>query len=240
MNNITIEKIDIPIKEDNISLKGSIYYSPNTPSKAPFIINSPAFRESRDSNFVKFYNEGFSDAGYYVLTYDHRAHGETAHQTGSNWLKYIPKIFSDLQKVITWIFESQKQRLLNDNIILFGRSIGGAIMLTYGYLDARAKIIFALCTRYDYSTVPNFTFSPENVKLMSPKYYLKNLPSNNDRIFIAHCKDDEVIPFDNFIKIKNHLYLNDTNTLEFEIGGHSFKGHRDEILSYALKVLKKL
>ncbi len=240
MNDITIEKVDIPIKEDNILLKGSIYYSNNTPEKAPFIINCPAFREDRESKFVKFYSEGFSKAGCYVLTYDYRAHGETASQTGSNWLKYVPQIFSDLQKVITWVFESQKHHLLNEIVALFGRSIGGAIILTYGYIDARVKILFGLCARYDYATVPNVSFSPENVKIMSPKYYLKALPSNNERIFIAHCKDDDVIPFENFIKIKNQLGLNANNALEFESGGHSFRGHREEILSYALKVLKRL
>lgn len=240
MNNITIENVDIPILEDNINLKSSIYFSSETPTKAPFIINLPAFRENRDSKFVKFYSESFSNEGYYVLTYDHRAHGETAKQTGSNWLKYIPQIFSDLQKVISWIISSQKKRLLDEKIVLFGRSIGGAIILTYGYNDIRAKLLIALCTRYDYSTVRNVTFAPELVKIMSPKYYIHNTPLNSERIFIAHCKDDEVIPFDNLPQIKNHLGLNESNVLVFEEGGHSFRGHREELLSHALNFLKRL
>jgi dienelactone hydrolase len=240
MESIIEEKIDIPLPNEELNLKGSIYYSFKSPKKAPFVINCPAFLEHRDSKFVKGFTERFAKAGYYVLVYDHRAHGETAKQSGSNWLKYIPEIFSDIQKVISWIFRFQKNRLLNDCIFLFGRSIGGAIVLTSGYKDKRVRKIIANCARFDYATVERFRFSEENVKIMSPKYSLKKSESNNDRILISHCKDDDVIPFFNLNQIKNQLGLSDENTLEFETGGHSFKGHREELFLKILDFLKKI
>jgi len=239
MNEIKVEKIDIPVDIDNIYLKGSIYFTSNTPLKAPYLINLAGLLDHRDSYFVKFYTEKFVKAGYYVLSYDYRAHGETRKQTGSRWDKMVLKIFSDLHVVLDWLIENQSQRLLDNKIALFGRSLGGAIILTRGFLDKRARMLIALCTRYDYQTT-SVSF-PENViKEISPKYFLKKEAENNNRILIAHSRDDERIPFENVYSIKESLGLNDGNTLIYETGGHSFKGHRDELFEHVLDFLKRL
>ena len=239
MENIQIENIDIPIKSDNINLKGSIYYSSNTPLKAPWIINLAGMRDHRESYFVKLFSEKFANAGYYVLAYDYRGHGETAKQTGKNVLKMMAKIFSDLNEVITWIIGTQSERLLENKIGLFGRSWGGAIILTRGFIDQRVKILIALCTRYDYDTVGSIKFPEEVVKNVSPKYFLKKNSQNSKRILIAHCRDDPRIPFENLIQIKHQLGLPDENVLIYDSGGHSFKGYREDIFEKALQFLKK-
>lgn len=239
MVDIKIEYIDIPIKLGNINLKGSIYFSSNTPSKAPWIINCPGLPEHRESYFVKFYSNKFAEAGYYVLSYDYRGMGETAKQTGQRWDKMLLNIFSDISKVITWIIENQIDRLLDSKIVLFGRSIGGAIILTHGFIDERAKILIPLCTRYDYSKY-KLKFPEEIVKQISPKYFLRKDPLNNERILTAHCKDDEIIPFDNLLHIKERLGLSNENVIIYNKGGHSFKGHREEIFKKSMEFLKKL
>ncbi len=110
MEVLKIENVDIPIQSDGIILKASIYSTKNTPAKAPWIINLPGLWDHRESVFVKFFTERFANAGYYVLSYDYRAHGETAQQTGKNWEKYIKEIFSDVHIVISWVLENQKER----------------------------------------------------------------------------------------------------------------------------------
>lgn len=239
MKNLQIENIDIPIISDNINLKGSIYFTSKTTLKAPWIVNLAGMRDHRESYFVKFYSEKFANAGYYVLAYDYRGHGETAEQTGKNVLKMMEKIFSDLDEVITWIIETQSERLLENKIGLFGRSWGGAIILTRGFIDLRVKILIALCTRYDYHTVGNIKFPEEVVKKVSPKYFLKKDPQNSERILIAHCRDDPRIPFDNLIQIKHQLGLPDENVLVYNSGGHSFKGYREDLFEKALQFLNK-
>lgn len=239
MENLIVENIDIPVKLDNIHLKASIYFTAKTPSRAPFIINLAGLLDHRESYFVKYYTDKFANAGYYVFSYDYRAHGETKKQTGSRWDKMVLKIFEDIHVVIDWIIESQSKRLLDKKIALFGRSIGGAIILTHGYKEERAKKLIALCTRYDYHTT-KITFPEEIIKKVSPKYYIKNIPSNNERILIAHCKDDNRIPFENVNQIKEQLNLKEENVLVFESGGHSFKGHRDELFERSLEFLKKI
>lgn len=238
MQDILIENIDIPVDSGNINLKGSIYYTSDTPSKAPFIIILGGLWDHRETPFVKTYTEKFAKAGYYTLSYDFRAHGETKKQTGSIWYKMILQIFSDLHLVIDWIIENQFNRLLEEKIFLFGRSMGGAIILTNGYIDNRTKKLIALCTRYDYHTT-TIKFQEEIIKKISPKYFLTRDPSNK-RILISHCRDDERMPIVNFYQIKEKLGLNDENAIEFDTGGHSFKGHREEIFKYSLNFLKKL
>jgi esterase/lipase len=240
MADIIVEDVDIPVELDNIKLKGSIYYTSSTPPKAPWIIVIAGMLYHRGTKFVQFYARGFADAGYYVLSYDYRGHGESKKETGRfNYVKTTPKIFSDIHEVVSWILNTQSERLLNDKIALFGRSYGGALILTNGFIDERIKILIALCTRYDYSTI-TLKISQDLREKMSPKYFLKKDLSNNDRILIAHSRDDEQIPFENVTQIKNHLGLSEENVMIFDEGGHSFDGHREEIFERAIKFLKKL
>ena len=242
MEDLKIENVDIPIKTDGIILKGSIYFSSNTPLKAPWIINLPGYPEDRESYFVRYYSDKFARAGYYVLSYDYRGLGKTIIKIGKRKVRtfnVLPQVFSDICEVLGWILDNQTNRLLNNEIILFGRSFGGAIILTHGYVDVRAKILIPLCTRYSYESIGPIKFSEEDYKQISPKFFLKKDPSNNKRILIAHCKDDDRIPFENVKHIKEHLRLKDENVIVYETGGHSFKGHRDDIFDRATDFIKR-
>lgn len=233
------ENIDIPVEIENINLKGTIYYSKNTQLKAPFIINMAGFGDHRESYFVKLFSKKFANAGYYVLTFDYRAHGETALQTKKNISKLMQKIFADIEIVITWVLEKQKERLLEEDIILFGRSIGGAIILTQGYIDERAKLLIAACTRFDYHTVPSIKFSEEDIEYISPKYYLKEDSRNNERILIAHCRNDDIIPFTNLSQIQEQLGLNTENVIIYEMGKHAFSGYRHDLFKRSIEFINK-
>ena len=239
MENITIENVDIPIKSDNINLKGSIYFSSKTPPKGKWIINLPGAGDTRESYFSKVFSEKFALAGFYVLSYDYRAHGETAKQTGKNIFKHTPAIFTDIKEVISWILSTQSERLLEDKIALFGRSFGGAIILTQGFLDKRAKILIALCTRYDYHSL-KIKYPEDIIQKISPIYFLKNDPQNNERILIAHCENDDQIPFNNIFQIKEHLGLDDENVITYEGGSHAFRDHREQLFERVLEFLKRL
>jgi len=239
MTELIIEEINIPVKSDNITLKGSLYYASNTTSKAPFIVILPGFLEHRKNGFVKFFSAKFAGAGYYVLSYDYRAHGETKIKHGHRWNKIFPLIFSDIHIVLEWILESQSKYLLEDRIVLFGRSLGGAIVLSHGFIDERAKILIALSPRYDYHTT-QIKFQEEVIRKISPIFFLKKYPLNNHRILIAHCKNDLRIPFENVLQIRDQLGLRDENVLIYDKGGHSFKGHRDQLFNQITEFLKKL
>lgn len=237
------ENIEIPIKSDNIKLKGSIYYTSTTPLKAQWIIILAGFLAHRGSKFVKAFSDKFIRAGYYVLAYDYRGHGESIKDANKfDLYKITPKIFSDIHEIISWVLKNQSHRLIEEKIILFGRSYGGAIILTHGFIDQRVKALIALCARYDYMTVQlkiSDDLKEAVSKKISPKFFLKKDPSNNKRILLAHCKDDDRIPFENVLQIKQHLGLKDENVLIYDKGGHSFEGHRDELFKSVIEFLKK-
>ena len=235
-----IENFEIPILKDNISLKASIYHSSNTPEQAPFVINISGMGNNRNSPFVLYFSKKFALAGYYVLSYDHRGH-QNINNIDKNLIESnISKIFMDLHHVISWITIDQKKRLLNDDIILFGRSLGGAIILTRGFIDKRARILIALCTRYDYQRYSRIKFSEEIIKEISPKYFLKSNPTNNRRILISHCIDDDIIPYENVILLKNHLNISDKNVITYKTGKHSFDNHKEDLFRNCLKFIKKI
>jgi predicted esterase len=230
---IQVENIDIPIEESGINLKASIYTTEKTPERAPFIVNVAGLNQHRASYLEKFFSEQFASRGFYVLGYDHRAHGETKKQTGSSWLKQMKEIFNDINRVISWILNTQTDRLLDDKIALFGRSLGGAMILTHGYDDERVFKLIALATRYDYHTT-TVKFPEDVILKVSPRYVRVKEKNNDSRILVFHCKDDKFIPFENLNQIKEHFGLNDKNVYEYDTGGHSFKGHREEIIQIAV------
>ena len=244
MIDIITEHVDIPV--DNINLKSTIYFTSDTALKAPWIVNLAGFMNHRESYLVKYFTERFANAGYYVLSYDYRGHGETKEETGVRWYEMMPQIVSDIHIVLEWIINNQGNRLLDEKVALFGRSLGGAITLSHGFIDERAKLLIALSTRYDYRTIRGRYPSVEEyegeeiINKISPKSFLKKDPLNNERIMIAHCRDDDTVPFDNLHHIKEHLGLNDENVVVFDTGGHTFSGHREEIFNYSLEFLKKL
>jgi esterase/lipase len=235
------EDVDIPLPDDNFNLKATIFTPTTSIHENEWFIIFPGLLEHRKSYLTTFFSEKFAQAGYNILTYDYRAHGETAKQTGRNWLKMLPNIFSDSHEVINWLKKRQNiQNPQNDIIInLFGRSLGGAIILTRGFIEKRVSKLVALCTRYDYHSVSKIRFPEQTIKKISPLNFLKKDPQNNERILLAHCKDDEQIPFENILLIKDHLELSRENCLIFEKGGHSFRGHRDEIIKKTLKFLNE-
>ncbi len=239
MDDIIVKNIDILVESGTINLKGSYYFNEKTPDRAPWTIVCTGLWAHRGSYFPRFFIEKFVNMGHYVACYDHRAHGETARQTGKNWIKLLPKIFEDIHEVINWILKNQSERLLDSEILLFGRSFSGALIMSQGYIDERAKKIIALCTRYDYRTI-KAKFPEKSIDFMSCKNYIKNDPFNNERIFLAHCRDDREIEFFNLLLIKEHLGLSDENVVVFETGGHSFKGHRNDLFNNIKRFLKKL
>ncbi|TFF90226.1 MAG: hypothetical protein EU548_04095 [Promethearchaeota archaeon] len=238
MENLIENEVDITLPNEDFTLKGSFYKISQKKYPKPLLINLPGLLEHRESKFVKYFSHKFAEKGYYVISYDYRAHGETAKETGRNWLKQIPKIFSDIHLVIDWIYENHPEEVLKNEIFLFGRSLGGAIILTHGFQEKRVKKLIALCTRYDYHSFRKVPFPEKVIKKISPIYFLKKDEENRERILLAHCKDDKQIPFENLNSIKARLELPSENVLIFEEGGHSFKNHKDEILLKSIEFLK--
>ncbi|MBN1803016.1 MAG: hypothetical protein JW891_16015 [Candidatus Lokiarchaeota archaeon] len=110
--------------------------------------------------------------------------------------------------------------------------------LTKEILDERAKVLISLCARYDYHTYTGLKLSEEVIHEISPRYYIKEYPNNKNRILIAHCRDDKIIPFSNLVQIQQKLQLSDDNVIIYDSGGHSFKGDKSDLFTRILKFLR--
>ncbi|MEX2718058.1 MAG: alpha/beta hydrolase [Candidatus Sigynarchaeum springense] len=160
---VSYEPVDIPIGGGN-ALPGMIIKGPNTPAKnAPVVIVCHGMGGRKED----FYPLGIpmSFLGFALLFYDSRGHGQA--RFGNKWdTAYIIKDFS---KVVDFVEARAKEKgdFDTNQIIAWGASMGGGIVLNEAYLDTRVKFIIALCTWADFmltATRPLKSFMEKVIK----------------------------------------------------------------------------
>jgi len=250
---VSFEYIKIPIGSGHF-LPGDLVKGPMTPEKdAPIVIVCHGMGGQRQD----FYNIGipFSFMGFSVLFYDSRGHGET--NFGKKWdTLYIIK---DISKVVDFIEKRAEEvgDISSKEIIAWGGSMGGGIVLNEGYLDQRIKFVIAVCTWADFQMtatrklknlseaivkagfeIMGINLNPSNLqnRMVSPifnsfnkKKGFFNQPvwwdvDNDYRVMLAHCKDDQVVNYENFEMNKEFLNMKPENYISFEKGNHAFAG----------------
>ncbi len=143
---LTFEDIKIPIGGGN-HLVGDLVKGPSTPKKnAPVFIVCHGLASQRKRFYV--FGLPMSFLGFAILFYDARGHGET--NFGEVWDAYY--IIKDMSKVIDYIEKRAETKgdLNPKEIVAWGASMGGGVVLNEGYLDRRIKFCMAVCTWGDY------------------------------------------------------------------------------------------
>ncbi|MBY8983109.1 MAG: alpha/beta fold hydrolase [Candidatus Lokiarchaeota archaeon] len=263
---VTFENIKIPIG-GGYYLPGDLVKSPSTPKKkSPVIIMCHGLNSERQN----YYSFGIplSFIGFTVLFYDSRGHGEA--KFGNKWdMAYIIK---DFNKIVDFIERRAKEvgDLNSKEIIAWGISQGGGIVLNEAYLDQRIKFVIALAAWADLQMTATRKlkfgiFSRE--KLMKAGYELIGINleptdlqnrlvspilnsfnkkkgffdhpvywdiDNNYRVMLAHCKDDEIINYENFEINRRFLGLKPANYIIFKNGNHSFAGMETALMGKML------
>ncbi len=263
---VSLEKIKIPIGGGNY-LPGELVKSPSTPRE-----NSPVLIMCHGLNSIRqnYYSFGIplSFIGFTVLFYDSRGHGEA--NFGNKWdMGYIIEEFSN---VVEFIEKRAKDvgDVNSDEIIAWGISQGGGIVLNEAYLDHRIKFVMAAAAWADLQMTATrklkigifrreklmkagyeligINLEPTNLqnRIVSPILNSFNKRKgffdhpvywdvdNNYRVMLAHCKDDEIINYENFEINKKFLSLNPKNYIFFEKGNHSFAGMETALIGKML------
>jgi pimeloyl-ACP methyl ester carboxylesterase len=144
---VTFEKIQVPIGGGH-SLPGDIIKGPMTPKKnAPVIILCHGLGGER-TNFY-YFAIPLSYMGFACILIDSRGHGENQGVFGNKWdFLWIAKDFS---RYVDYIEKRAEEigDLDAKEIIAWGASMGGIIVLNRAYLDERVKFIIAVCTLGD-------------------------------------------------------------------------------------------
>lgn len=143
---VSFEQIKIPIGGGHF-LPGDLVKGPLTPKKnAPVLILCHGLGGQRTDYYAIGIPLCFM--GFSVLFYDSRGHGDTTF--GKKWDTYY--IIKDLSRVVDFI--ETRSREIGDidsqEIVAWGASMGGGIVLNEGYLDQRIKFIVAVCTWADF------------------------------------------------------------------------------------------
>lgn len=248
--NIYVRRIKINVGD--IELVGQLVFpkyildeNNNPKSKFPLIIINHGWGSG--SKIMNPYACAISLGGPYIsLLYDMRGLGKSPGKKGLN-----SKVFDDIIRVID--YASNLDFVDTKRIGFVGISMGGNIGLTRVYNDKRIKAVVTLASPYDtrenfltYKALPcrmirltglnaKKITDEENEKI-SPKYQLKpNEPELNKRLFLIHAKNDAIIRFDEFVKIKQMLNLPDNQIFVLEKGNHLFKGQLLWVFSAILR-----
>ncbi len=253
------------LMDDGISLQGYVYSSDVTPDIAPSIIFFHGMGGfAQDISFEQLLS-ALCLAGYRVFAYDFRASGDSRLEKEPHILKklsgdFIHRIGDDVPIAFEWMYNHEG--VDQSQVYAIGASFGGNMVLSRLLNESRIKKIVGICAPYDFRKVfeENFKKGDLTKKILyrsiirhvpDEDYFLRSLYKEspcryikkedfsasiyNKKIFLAQCKNDEVIPFqDNLLHLKESMQLSDENCLIFEKGGHEFTGNFTPLVSRIL------
>ena len=246
---------------DGKKLQAYIYSSDTTPEIAPSVLFLHGFGGfAQDFNFESILSS-ICLAGYRVFAYDFRASGRSRKKGepsifGSLDGDFIQIIFKDVITAIDWMY--QHEGVDNENLSVIGGSLGGHMVLSSALHDERIKKIIGICAPYDFSEVFRDGFIEGSLinrlyfKIMfrrltdiddflakvhdiSPIVKIKKDFNYENRVFLAHSQNDEVIAFEkHFLKNVEKMKIPAKNTMVFEKGGHEFTGNTAPLIARIL------
>lgn len=150
----------------------------------------------------------FNNLGLSVLIFDYRGFGKSGGSPSVNG--------TSIDALAAWNWLLEKKQLCPEQIILFGRSLGGAVAASLAEKTEPAGLIIesSFTTLYD---VAKHMFPLLPVSWFLPQDYdsIARLKNKNIPMLVVHSKNDEIIPytlgrkiFDAYTGPKNFLEIN--------------------------------
>lgn len=172
----------------------------------------------------------FAELGFNTLLFDYREYGKsigTLSEEGT---------FLDAERV--WNYLISERKLNPDNIIIWGRSLGGAVAIWLAHKYQPALLVTESTFKSLADVTSSYCVCLFPVIFVGDDYnsieYIKSVKSPT---LFVHSRDDDVIPFSH----GEELYKNSKAKKEFIIlrGSHN-SGVRDSMSIYKLGVIKFL
>jgi len=249
--------IHLPLSDGE--LIGELYHTPSILKKNPCIIVVHGFGCTHDDLTFEPFGPSLALAGYVVVAFDLRCHGKTtAGSFKKNGLHEMANMILDITSIIDYTVNLP---MVDPNRIgIIGFSLGGSVALYQPINDPRIKKIVAACTANDCAelflqarknrpfTVPwlfyqvvshVMHFNPEKLESLRTQISLAPLidakKDYSQKVYLVHCRDDQVVPFTNFEKNRQALHVTDDHVLVFDQGGHTFENMQNAVLAQVLK-----
>ncbi len=264
---VQIQRLEEKITmDDGRTLQGYIYSSDTTSDTAPSILFFHGLGGfAQDFNFEVFLSS-LCLAGFRVFAYDFRASGASRLPNEPHILhtlhdKFVQRVYKDVPQAFEWMYSHQG--VDRNKIFVIGASFGATMVLSKLLHESRIQKIIAICAPYDSRIMFERNFKKGNfVKRLlyksivrhikdeeafldafhqnSPVNYITHDYSYINRVFLAHCKDDDIVRFEtHFVPNKAKMNLPDDQCLVFENGGHEFTENKAPLLSRILYWLQK-
>lgn len=260
---VSIENVEVPTMIEGKTLKGLVIRDkkadPN--EKQIGILFHHGYRGHKEYYFQFYIPLALN--GCTILCIDARGHGKSKDEAFNR--DYFPGIMSDVKKEISFL--ESLPGVDPTKLVMMGHSMGGTATLTQGYSDERIKKLVAISTPYDHIELfqKNKTFTVKFIKrsvlkqvkddilewdkLISAKHFVNQrtrIP-NKDRVYLVHCKQDDLIPFNHAIELKEALSLPEENVLflekpdfKFWMSAHNVIGQAPIISDFLVKVIRNL
>lgn len=182
---------DLNIEEVFFETKDALtlhaWYLDNNSDKTVLFFHGNAGNLSHRSRQLEVFNE----LGLNALIFDYREYGKSEGK-----IQEESDLYLDAEGALNYLVTEKKVAL--SNIILWGRSLGGAIAID----TAQNKKVFAVIIESTFSSMDDmartqFWFLPTT--LLSKFHFRSNEKIKNidSRLLIMHSKEDEIIPFSN-------------------------------------------
>jgi alpha-beta hydrolase superfamily lysophospholipase len=174
------EKFTLTTK-DQLELYAQIW-EPQTPPKAAVcLIHGLGEHSSRYQHVAAAFNQ----AGFAVLSFDHRGHGKSPGKRG-----HIPNYETLLDDIDTAL-EATRERCPNVPVFLYGHSMGGSLVLNYA-LRRQPSLSGVICTSPWIKT----SFEPPKMQILLARVMNKIAPSftqNNELDATGLSHDPKVV-----------------------------------------------
>ncbi len=260
---VSIQNVEVPSQLTGYSLKGLVIRDkkadPN--EKQIGVLFHHGYSGSKEFYFHLYVPLALN--GCTIVCIDARGHGKSKNEAFN--MNDFPGIMSDVKQEITFL--EKLPGVDPKRLIMIGHSMGGTATLTQGYKDERIKKVVGISTPYDHIELFQFnkTFTVNFLrrriikqardklfewnKLVSAKYFINQGTSipNKEKVYLIHCKNDDLIPFNHAIKLKEALNLPDKNVLFLEkpdykywMSAHNIVGEATIIVDFLIKVINQL
>jgi len=186
---IGLEYEDVAIEtEDGVTLHGWFVGAPS--SRVLLFFHGNAGNISHRLASIRQFHE----LGLSILIVDYRGYGESEGRTSESGLRRDAEA--------AWRYLTEVRKVAPDNIVLFGRSLGGSIA---AWLAAR-KEPAALIVESAFTSVPDIA---QELHPWLPVRWLTRMEhatreyvrAVNSPVLIIHSRDDEIIPFEHGARI---------------------------------------
>jgi len=270
-NIVDIEEVKIPSSTAGQFLKGVILRNKNHDSnkKQIGVLFHHGYTGFKEKVFRFAIPLAMNDC--VVLCPDARGHGESKNKIFS--MDDFKGVMYDVEKEIDFL--ENLPDVDKDRLIMMGHSMGGIATLC-NYPEPRLKKIVAISAPYDMLDMlsrnktiitkfinkritkyikkdKEFIESGEGIeewsKKISAKYvveYEHPIP-DKDRVYLVHCKHDDLVLFEESAKLKEHLKLPDENVLFLEeppkkymMAAHNLTGQSTIISTFLINIAKSL